>query len=208
MIVLLWIVGLFLVAVGALAVAVRRARRRDRELCSRVPIDQVHRWIRGMLQRFVPGGYVIAHANGGDGFLQVAVTGREGTWRQVELGLPDADWCRTHFDRAVETLPGVATDWTLEHTPDNPDVPRFLRVSIAGQWQSVLQRTTELLHRAAEVLELPPDQTYTIESRGADHPDYVREIADELDRIPDGRWLLGRMTRWLRRHADALERAR
>ncbi|HEU4557228.1 MAG TPA: hypothetical protein VFS20_05240 [Longimicrobium sp.] len=181
--------------------------RRARRACSAVLLGEVRGWVEAMLRKYAPGGYVIAHANGRDGFLQLALTGRKRNWRRVELGVPDCEWSRPNFDVAVLLLSEGASTWMVEENPGNADVPRFLRVILQGRSENVLKRAASLLHRAADVLDFPADQRYRIEMHGDDHPDYTREGADYIDQMRGPRWLLRPIAASLRKDADNAERA-
>lgn len=185
---------------------VRREMRRARRACSAVSLEEVRGFVERMLEKRARGAFLIAHANGREGFLQLALTGRKRDWRRVELGVPDCEWSRPNFDVAVLLLSEGASTWMVEEHPDNPNVPRFLRVTLQGRSENVLKRSAVLLHRAANVLEFPPDQRYRIEVNGRDHPDYMRAMADRADQMEGPRWLLRWAAASLRKDADEAER--
>jgi hypothetical protein len=207
MTVLMWISGGVAAVTGMLTVAFWRQQRKWKRARTRQSFSRFTGCLQSLLERCSPGAVVAAYPNGQQGFLQVALTGRKGDWRELEFGLPDADWSRASFDAAVAALPQGASEWSVEHTPGNPDVPRFLRVWIEGGESDVRERATALLHRAAELLGFPADQTYNIDFQGTDHPDYLHAMLDRFERDPQTSRFLLRLLPMLRRHADQAERA-
>jgi hypothetical protein len=202
--------GLFAAFILVIAVSMIRAAlqmRRSKRTRDNASLDQLSRWVTGMLLRFAPGACLIAESNDREGFLQLARTGREGAWRQLEFGLPDANWSRARFPLAVSVLSEGATDVRVEQEPANAAVPRFLRISIAGESADVESRAVDLLRHAAEVLEFPADGTYRVSLTGPDHPEYLRTMAIEVKhstKLP--RWITRRLSASLLRDAEALER--
>ena len=79
---------------ACLAVVAKRELRRQKRARTRLPLDRFLWALQPMLHRMRPGAQLAAYPNGRDGFLQLVLAGREGTWRQVEFGLPDTDWSR------------------------------------------------------------------------------------------------------------------
>lgn len=207
MIVVLSILFVFATLAALLAVAKWRLMRRFRRARTRIPLERCLLALRTMLRQLRPGALFAAAPNGRDGFLQLILTDREGNWREVEFGLPDADWSRARFDHAVAVLGELEPDCEVEHTPGNPDVPRFLRVWIHGGEASVLERATALVRAAAEVLGFPEEQTYNLVFRGQDHPDYMRELADLVEQDPSIPRLLRKLGPLFRKQADEAERA-
>ncbi|HEX8242685.1 MAG TPA: hypothetical protein VF541_04305 [Longimicrobium sp.] len=207
MMIVLFVVLAVITAVLAVVVLVTRELRRARRARSRVTVDQLSRWVNSMLLRCAPGATLLAAANGGPKFLQLAVTGREDEWRRVEFGLPDAEWSHENFALAALSLEEGAAAASVEHAPENAHVPRFLRITLEGERAEVTERASELLRRAAAVLELAPEQTYTVSVQGSDHPDYLREMvrAIEQSRLP--RWFARRVTAQLQRQAAKFEAA-
>lgn len=180
--------------------------RRARRARARVPFARFTSALQPLMHRLSPGALLAAYPNGRAGFLQVLLTGRKGGWRELEFGLPDTDWSRASFDDAVQALQDHASEWMVEHTPGNPDVPRFLRVWIDGDEADVQQRASDMLYCAADVLGFPADQTYNIDFRGGDHPDFLRSLADQFEQNPRMPRLMRRFAPIFRREADELER--
>ncbi len=207
MVVVVTLVALLALLAGSAAVMVKREMRRQRRARTRLPFDRFLWALQPLLHRMRPGAQLAAFPNGRDGFLQLVLTGREGSLREVEFGLPDTDWSRARFDHAVDTLQEHASSWLVEHTPGNPDVPRFLRVWIYGEEDGVREQAAALLHAAADILGFPASQTYNVEFTGDDHPDYIRAIADQLEQDPSIPRLIRRLVPHFRRQADEAERA-
>lgn len=207
MAVVVTLVALLALLAGSAVVVVKREMRRQRRARTRLQFDRFLWALQPLLHRMRPGAELAAFPNGRDGFLQLVLTGREGSLREVEFGLPDTDWSRTRFDQAVDVLQEHASSWLVEHTPGNPDVPRFLRVWIYGEEDEVREQTAALLHAAAEVLSFPASQTYNVEFTGEDHPDYMRALADQLEQDPRTPRLVRKLVPFYRRQADEAERA-
>src|SRR5262245_8040188 len=129
MIILIGILALLAAGIAAFARAVRIQMRRAERTRTRATLDDLGGWTRALLLRFSPGACLIADSNDGPGFLQLAVTGREGEWRRVEFGLPDAGWAREHFALAVAVLEEYGVESHVEDDPGNADVPSFLRIT-------------------------------------------------------------------------------
>jgi hypothetical protein len=207
MVVVVILVALVALLAGSIAIVVKHENRRQKRARTRLPFDRFLWGLQPLLHRMRPGARLTACPNGRDGFLELLLTGREGTWREVELGLPDADWSRARFDHAVDALREHASEWEVEHYTANPDVPRFLRVWIDGEEESVRERTAALLHAAAQALGFPASQTYNIDFVGGDHPDYMRALADRLERDPGTPRVIRKLVPFYRRKADEAERA-
>ena len=207
MIILAGLFAVFIIAIAWLVIGTTLQMRRARHAWKNATLDQLPRWVKGMLWQYAPGACLIADSNDGEGFLQLALTGREGAWRQVEFGLPAADWSRAVFPLAASILAEGATDVRVEHNHRNADVPRFLRVSIAGDSADVEARAIDLLRRAAEILSFPVDGTFGVSLKGSDHPEYLRTTAIEVkDSTKLPRWFKRRLSASLLRQADELER--
>jgi hypothetical protein len=181
--------------------------RRSERARTTTTLDQMAGWVNALVLRYAPGAFLAAASNDGPGFLQLAVTGREGDWRRVEFGLPDAEWSRESFALAVSLLEEHATDARLEHDSENANVPRFLRLTIAGNHAEVTRRATELLRSAAVLLSFPPEGTYTMSLTGNYHPEYYRSVAAEVESGDLPQWFRRRLVAFIRREAEALESA-
>jgi hypothetical protein len=208
MIILIGAAAVFTAPLIALAVAVRNQQRRFERARTATTLDEMSGWVNSLVLRYAPGGCLTAVSNDGPGFLLLGVTGREADWRRVEFGLPDAEWSRESFALAVATLEEGAAESHLEHDPGNADEPRFLWVTLTGQQDAVALRATDLLRRAAGVLSFPPGGTYTMSLTGREHPEYLRTVAAQVEAhtaLP--RWLGRRLGAFVRREAEALERA-
>ncbi|HEX6751228.1 MAG TPA: hypothetical protein VF092_28315 [Longimicrobium sp.] len=205
-IILLCILGIPATAVTALAVAIGVAHRRAERERTAATIRDVQRRVSGFLARFGPGSRLVFHANGREGFLQLAVTAREHDWRRVQFSLPDTAWSHENFAVAALTLSNGAAECLVEENP-GAHLPRVLRITLEGDADEVAQRAAELLRRAEQVLEFPAGQTYTTALRGPEHPDYYRRLAQQAERMPGPRWFVGRVSASLRRQAEQLERA-
>lgn len=202
--------ALLVAAVGVFVIAGWREIRRNRKARTRVSIDGFVGRLPPLLHQYAAGAQYAANANGRDGFLQMVVSDRKGAWRRIEFGLPDADWARPYFNEAVVALQEHASEWLVEHHPENRAVPRFLRVWIEGDEAEVCLRTDALLRHAAEVLGFPADQTYSLHFAGSDHPDYLRSLVERMEknrpefvRTRFGRWV----ARGILRDATAREHA-
>jgi hypothetical protein len=207
MYVLLWILGLFALAVAAFALVLVRERRRSARVRASVTLEKIPDWVNQMLRQNAPGSCLVFDANGREGFLQVALTGREGGWRRVEFGLPDTDWSHESFALAAATLGTGAAECHVEEDPGNTLVPRFLRVILEGDSANVGARAAALLRSAAQTLGFPAGQTFTVSGGGPDHPDFCRTVADEFERtFPAPRWFTRRMAALMRARADELQR--
>lgn len=206
MIILAGLFAVIVLAIAALVIAAKLQVRRAKHERENAALDQWLGWVKGMLVRYAPGTCLIAQSNDAEGFLQLALTGREGTWRQVEFGLPDAEWSRTRFQLAASALAEGATDVRVERNRRNANVPRFLRVSIAGDIAEVEARAIDLLRRAAEVLSFPADGTYRVSIEGGDHPDYWRSLVDGTKRSSLPRWITRRLDAYILRQVEEMER--
>jgi len=207
MYVLLWILAFFAAVVAAIALAIARHDRRNARPRASVTLETMPGWVNQMLRRNASGSFLIFDANGREGFLQIALNAREGGWRRVEFGLPDTDWSHENFALAVLTLGADAAECIVEEDPRNTLVPRFLTVILEGDSANVGARTAALLRSAAQTLGFPAGQTFTVSGEGTDHPDYLRSVADELDRrIRGPRWLVRRLAAFTRAQADELQR--
>jgi hypothetical protein len=200
------VLAVFAAGLAACGQAVSARKRRLERARTRATLDDLDRWVNGLLLRFAPGACLLAASNEGAGFLQLAVTGREAEWRRVEFGLPDAAWSRERFALAAITLEEGAADARVEHDPGNARIPRFLRITLTGERTDVAARATDLLRRAAVVLSFPPGGTYTMSVTGRDHPEYYRQVARDAEAADLPRWLSRRVRALLNDHAEALER--
>ncbi|HKP77096.1 MAG TPA: hypothetical protein VJT67_16310, partial [Longimicrobiaceae bacterium] len=183
------ILGLFAVGAAAVALGARAQMRRARHARTRATYDDLSGWVNRLLLQFAPGSCLVAELNDGRGFLQLAVTGREAEWRQVEFGLPDAEWARENFALAVVTLEEGAGDARVEHNPGNAEIPRFLSITFSGERNDVARKATNLLRRAAAVLEFPADATFSISLQGDDDPEYYRHGAAIVEEMGLPRWI-------------------
>ncbi|MFL5382916.1 MAG: hypothetical protein ACJ8GN_10415 [Longimicrobiaceae bacterium] len=207
MYVLLWILGLFAAVVAVAVLAAARERRRSARMRASVTLEKMPDWVHQMLRRNAPGSSLVFDANGREGFLQLALTGREGGWRRVEFGLPDTDWSHESFALAAVTLGAGAAECHVEEDPGNTLVPRFLRIILEGDSANVGARAAALLRSAAQILGFRAGQTFTVSGGGTDHPDYWRTGADEFERrFPGPRWFTRRIAASMRTRGDELQR--
>ncbi|MFL5538029.1 MAG: hypothetical protein ACJ8J0_03515 [Longimicrobiaceae bacterium] len=207
MYVLFGILAFFALAAAALVIGAVRERRRLERRRTSVTVDRMAGYVKGLLLSRAPGSTLVFDANDGDGFLQLALTGREGDWRRVEFGLPDAEWSHENFALAVLTLGGDAAECLVEEDPRNVQVPRFLSVLLEGDSEDVAARAATLLGTAAQTLGFSAAQTFTVSMSGRDHPDFLRTSADEIERrglLP--RWFTRRIVAFMRAQADEVER--
>jgi hypothetical protein len=207
------VAGFFALLAGTIGVFVIftwREMRKQRRALTRVSIDGVVRRLPPLLHRSAPGTQYAANANDRDGFLQMVVSDRKASWRRIEFGLPDAEWARPYFNEAVVALQEHASEWLVEPHPENPAVPRFLRIWIEGEEAEVCERTDALLRHAAEALGFPAGQTYDLHFEGSDHPDYLRSTVQRLEKESPG-FARTRFGRWVirstLREAEATEHA-
>ncbi|MFL5538030.1 MAG: hypothetical protein ACJ8J0_03520 [Longimicrobiaceae bacterium] len=207
MYVLLWILGLFAAVVAVVVLGAARERRRGERVRTSVTVGKMPAWVNRLLLQYAPGSCMVFEANGASGFLQLALTGRDGGWRRVEFGLPDTGWSHESFALAALTLGAGASECQVEENPGNVDVPRFLRVSLEGDSANVAARAAVLLRSAAQTLGFSTGQTFTVSMSGTDHPDCWRFGADEFERRFRGpRWITRRMAASMRARADELQR--
>ena len=68
MIILRWILGFFVVAIGGLALMVAAQTRRERRARSSVTPATMPGWVQAMLRESASGSYLIFDANQRDGF--------------------------------------------------------------------------------------------------------------------------------------------
>lgn len=210
MAVLIWLPAILagvVLLLFALALLIPRLARGLERARTRVPLDVVVQRLEPMLRRMQPGAHLAAIAHGGDAFLQLALTARYAEWREVEFGLPEAGWARPYFNEAIVALGKLGSEWRVEHNPGNTRVPRFLRVWIEGPQDEVRERAGALLRAGARVLGFPPDQRWNVEFHGHEHPEYLRSLADQLERKVGDSRLHRRWIAALRRQADRAERA-
>jgi hypothetical protein len=207
MIILLALLALVAVVATVVLAFAYRDLRRARRARTRATVDQLRRWVNAMLWQYAPGATLLADANGGRGFLQLALTGREGEWRRVKFGLPDAEWSHENFALAAVALEEGADAAQVEENPGNVHVPRFLRIALEGERDEVAGRAAELLHRAAAVLELGPEQTFTVTVHGGDHPDFLRDTLEKIEQSALPRWFARRLTDHLHRQLATVESA-
>lgn len=197
---LLWVgLGVLGAAGAALAVPVVRWRR----LRDRATIAEVGRWTATLLRQSAQGSVLIAVANGRPGFLQYALTGRDGDWRRLEFGLPEADWSKEALPAVERVLDRFAVPWTVETNPGNLPVPRFLRAEIEGPREEVLERASALFVELAAALGYDETQTYAVSLQGGDAPEYEAELLARIESLPrQGRVTRG-MAALLRRQLGA-----
>ena len=209
MIILLWILGFFVVAIGGLALMVAAQTRRERRARSSVTPATMPGWVQAMLRESASGSHLIFDANQRDGFLQIALTAREGDWRRVELALPDAAWSHDTFALAVFRLGEGADKCEVEERRRNAKVPRFLRVTIEGDSEDVFERVADLLQSMAGIFEFRPEQTFTVSGYGPPDPGHIHFMANDFEqRFPRGGRVTQRIAGMIREHADTVEEER
>jgi hypothetical protein len=141
----------------------------------------------------------------GSGFLQFRVISRKDNRLQVDFGLPDAEWCRSEFDRIGQTLERDGYFCRVETDGSNQQVPRFMTVRLRGTPDELNVRMCELLRDVAARLGFDASESYTLRTTTTMSADYQRYLADEFERaVPSGR-LSRILTSWLRRSADKLD---
>jgi hypothetical protein len=92
--------------------------------------------------------FFIAERVDGPGFLQVAVTEANGDWRTVEFGLPETEWARVAFMEVDAVLRSHSFIPEIEAGPTK-DVPRFLRLRLAGPVESLVPQMSSVLSLVA-----------------------------------------------------------
>jgi hypothetical protein len=160
--------------------------RRWQRLRNRASIEDVVTWLGTLLRSFAPGSVVIAESNGGDGFLQFALTQREKEWRTLEFGLPEAEWSRTAITEIQHLLAAAGGRCSLENAPVGQTIERFLRAELSGVRTEVLQKAMSVVPRIAAALGHSAHQTYKVRLLGNEAVDYRAELAEQLENLSRG----------------------
>ena len=193
----------FLVAIVLLIIVVvpmRRLGERPIPYRALLLVD-ANRFLESFLQQSDAGSVFVLERESGPGFLQLAVTDRRRSHREIEFGLPDAEWCRGRFDFVHKAMETAGHTCRLEANPGNLAVPRFLRVRIRGNRDELTPVLIQVLTLAAGPLGFDSQDRYTLRMNATIGAKYMRDLAEQLEQMPRGGSIGRALAAWLLRSA-------
>ena len=174
-------------------------------------LTDLKKFVDTFLHHLAPGSVLLLEREMKPGFLQLALVERRGQWRQVEFGLPDAEWSHNQFDLVHAAMESAGYSTEVETNEDNEQIPRFLRVYVEGERGDLTMELLQLLETAANKLEFEVEDRYTLQMMGDTAPEYTRELATKLEQSPRGGWLhrvfTNTLANYLRRSASATDKS-
>jgi hypothetical protein len=159
-----------------------------------------NRFLESFLQQSDVGSVFVLERESGPGFLQLAVTDRRRSHREIEFGLPDAEWCRGRFDFVHKAMETEGHTCRLEANHGNL-VPRFLRVRIGGNHDELTPVLIQVLTLAAGELGFDTEDRYTLRMNATISAEYMRDLAEQLEQMPRGGGIGRALAAWLLRSA-------
>jgi hypothetical protein len=169
-------------------------------------LSGLQRFLDGFLQQMAVGSVFLLEREFGSGFLQLAVVGRDRDHQELEFGLPDAAWCRGRFDLVHAVMKRAGYDCHVDVNCGNADIPRFLRVRIAGNRHELVPTSLRLLELAASELGFGVKDRYTLRMSGPFSSEYEQELARQLEQLGKGDRIARAGAAWLRRSANRYSR--
>jgi hypothetical protein len=164
-------------------------------------LTDLKKFVEGFLLQLGPGSVFLLERETKPGFLQFAIAERRDRWLKVEYGLPDDEWSRRQFDLVQATMANAGYDTNVETDDENKQIPRFLRVYFEGNRDDLTLTLLQVLEVAANKLEFGIEDRYTLQMLGEIHSDYTKELATQLEQLPQGGWFGRTMAKYLRRLA-------
>src|SRR5262245_59247199 len=164
-------------------------------------LTDLERLLDGFLQQVGAGSVFYLERECGPGFLQLAVLGRHSDHQEVEFGLPDALWCRESFDLVHNAMKGAEYNCSVETNSDNIDIPRFLRVRVAGTRQELVPTLIRMLNLSASRLGFGATERFTLRMSGPFSSEYVEELATRVEQPGKSNQIARAVAAWLRRSA-------
>ena len=156
-----------LLPLGILAVALVAALlwwgKRPR-IYRNVPLAGLRRFISSLLAQMGTGGFFVAERQSGAGFLQLALRSASPDSYAVEFGLPEIDWSASRFGTVEAALARHQFDVKVER--GTGEVSQFMRVSITGRSEEVIDRVMALFEVVAAALGWDPSSTFTVRFGG------------------------------------------
>jgi hypothetical protein len=165
-------------------------------------LTDLKRFVETFLHQLRPGSVLLLERETKPGFLQLAISERRDQWREVEFGLPDAEWSHSQFDVVHAAMQSAGYSTEIEINEGNEQVPRFLRVYVEGNREDLTITLLQLLETAANKLEFAVEDRYTLQMMGETAPEYTRELATQLEQLPRGGWFTNMLGKYLRRSAN------
>jgi hypothetical protein len=162
-----------------------------------VHLAEVHRFVDSFLNQSGASSVFILERESGPGFLQIAVVDRLGGREQLELGLPDTEWSHSKFDSVKDALEAAGCFCTIDANSPPRVIQRFLRARFRGDHAELTSRVVAILSLVAATLGFSLDERYTLRMTGPTSPEYLRELANAIERTPGP---IGHiLASWLRR---------
>jgi len=162
-------------------------------------LTDLKKFVDTFLHHLAPGSVLLLERETKPGFLQLALVERRGQWRQVEFGLPDAEWSHNQFDLVHVAMESAGYSTEVETNEDNEQVPRFLRVYVEGDRKDLTITLLELLETAASKLGFGVDDQYTVQMQGEIDPQYIDDLATQLEQSPRRPWFGRTLAKFIRR---------
>jgi hypothetical protein len=159
------------------------------------------RFLESFILQSGTGSVFLLERQSSPGFLQLAIGEQQGPKLEVEFGLPDAEWSRKHFDLVHAATKNAGYSNRIETNPGNKDIPRFLRVYVAGNRGDLILGSLQILQLAADKLGFNKDDRYTLRMSGAMSSEYRGALATQLEQLGSHSRIAQMVATWLRRSA-------
>jgi hypothetical protein len=170
-----------------------------------VLLADAKRYVESFLLQLAPGSVLLMERESKSGFLQLAILERRDQRLGVEFGLPDADWSHDQFELVHYAMDSAGYSTEVETNEDNEQVPRFLRVYVEGDRKDLTITLLELLETAASKLGFGVDDQYTVQMQGETDPQYIDDLATQLEQSPRRPWFGRTLAKFIRRTNQSSE---